>query len=78
VAARVPWVRFTRAFDWSPPERGGLTTIAFAAGSTVCVRIACAAAAVAEGAAVRTGRPANDRPQRGEGVSDGDGDQKRG
>lgn len=56
----MPWVRFVRAFDWDPPERRGLTTIAFSAGSTACVRIACAAAAVADGAAVRVKRPAND------------------
>lgn len=56
----MPWVRFVRAFDWDPPERRGLTTIAFAAGEPVCVRIACAAAAVAAGAAVRVKRPASD------------------
>lgn len=53
----MPWVQFTRAFSWDPPERRGRTTIVYAAGSVLFVRRACAEAAIAAGAAVSTSRP---------------------
>jgi len=52
------WVRFTRPFDFDPPERGGRVTIAFAAGAIRFVRRCCGKAALAAGAAVPVGRPA--------------------
>lgn len=61
----MPWVRFRQVFDWDPPERRGRTTLAFAAGSVVCVRTECAKAAIAAGAAVKAKRPRD---------GDGDGD----
>ncbi|MFG1417020.1 hypothetical protein V5F38_04280 [Xanthobacter sp. V0B-10] len=52
------WLHFTREFWWSPPERAGRITLRFLAGSTHFVRRLCAAAALAEGAAEQTTRPA--------------------
>ncbi len=45
-------VRFTRDFDWDPPEHNGRTTIAYKEGAAGRVRKACGEAAVAAGAAV--------------------------
>lgn len=42
-------IRFTEDFDWSPPERKGLVTIAYRAGTTKSVRRACGEAAIAAG-----------------------------
>jgi hypothetical protein len=44
-------VQFTRDFDWYPPEKNGRVHIAFKAGMTLRVRKACAADAIAAGAA---------------------------
>lgn len=52
------WLHFTREFWWSPPERDGRVTLRFPAGATLFVRRLCAAAALAEGAAEQTTRPA--------------------
>lgn len=45
-------LRFLRDFPWSPPERGGRTTIRYLAGKTYLCRRECAIAAVAAKAAV--------------------------
>ena len=66
----MPYVRFSRAFDWNPPERHGMTTLAYEAGKIYSVRTECARAAVAAGAATRTTRPKEPR--------DGEGDQRSG
>lgn len=50
------WVRFTRAFDWTPPERRQVT-LAYPAGLVANVTRACAGAAKAAGAAVDAPRP---------------------
>lgn len=44
-------VRFTRDFDWYPPEKNGRVHIAYKAGMTLKVRAACAKEAMAAGAA---------------------------
>jgi len=50
------WVRFTAAFDWSPPERPAVT-LAYPAGHVDRVPGACATAAIAAGRAVRVAAP---------------------
>lgn len=57
----MPWVRFTEAFSWDPPERRGRTTIQFRPGSVLLVRRLCADAAVAAGAAVLVPKPEDHR-----------------
>lgn len=54
------WIRFTRNFDWEPPELKGRAVTAYKAGMERFVRRNCAEAALAAGAAVRTGRPGPD------------------
>ncbi|WP_336801473.1 hypothetical protein [Kaistia sp. MMO-174] len=44
-------VRFLKDFDWSPVELKGRVTIAYKAGKELRVTRACAAAAIAVGAA---------------------------
>ena len=45
-------VRFTADFDWAPPERRGLVTLAYRASSAVrLVRRQCGEAAIAAGKA---------------------------
>lgn len=46
----MPWVRFTRAFAWTPPELPRVT-MTYAAGCAVSVRGGCKARALQEGAA---------------------------
>jgi len=46
------WVRFTRDFDWSPPETGGRVTMAYKAGMKLMVRRQCADEAIAKRAAI--------------------------
>ena len=50
------WVRFERAFDWTPPEKR-LVTMSYPAGHIANVPRDCAEKAVAAGAAVRTVAP---------------------
>ena len=45
-------VRFLKEFWWSPPERGGRTSIRFLPGRVYFVRAICAKAAIESGAAV--------------------------
>lgn len=57
------WVVFTAPFDWSPPERNGLTTLAFApAEEPRSVRRLCAEAAIAAGKAVAADPPEGAQP----------------
>lgn len=51
----MPWIRFSRAFDWRPTPRA---VLAYPAGLTTLVTGPCADAAVAIGAACRVARPA--------------------
>lgn len=53
----MPWIRFTRDFDYSPPEKGGRVTIAYRAGTVANVTRACADAAMARGAGQPSARP---------------------
>lgn len=55
-------VRFTKNFDFRPPERKGRFTIAYKAGWTGTVRRCCGDAAIAKGKAVEM--PAPMRPER--------------
>ena len=48
----MPWVRFTRDFDWDVPERNRRVTIAYKRGMKRLVRTACAQEAIRAGAAV--------------------------
>lgn len=50
------WVRFTAAFNWTPPDRPG-SQVAYPAGMQRRVTRACASAAVAAGKAVRVRAP---------------------
>jgi hypothetical protein len=50
------WVRFQRAFDWTPPEKR-LVTMSYPAGHIANVPRDCAEKAIAAGAAVRTVAP---------------------
>lgn len=52
----MPWVRFTAAFDWAPPERNGRFLIAYKPGRHLVTR-ACAEAAIAAGKAASCARP---------------------
>lgn len=54
------WVRFIREFWWEPPERKGRVTLRYAEGAVLFVRRACAAEALAKGAAERASRPSKD------------------
>lgn len=47
----MPWIAFTRDFDWSPPEKKGRVSIAYKSGMTLFVRRTCAEEAIAAGAA---------------------------
>jgi hypothetical protein len=58
------WVRFLRAYDFDPPERGGRVTISYPAGLVTLVRRCCAAAAIAVGAAEPAERPQHDDRRR--------------
>ena len=49
----MPWVRFSQDFDYVPPERRGLATIAYKAGSKCNVTRRCAGMAIAGGKAVK-------------------------
>lgn len=51
------WVRFTRDFDFDPPARGGLVTLAYKGGTVVNVTRECARLAKAAGAAVSAKSP---------------------
>ncbi len=59
----MPWIEFTKAFDWSPPERRGRVTVAYKQGCLYFVRQECAVDALKEGAGVRRAAPANRRRQ---------------
>jgi hypothetical protein len=45
------WVKFTKDFDFSPPERGGRATVSYKAGMKANVRRIAAEAAIAAGKA---------------------------
>jgi hypothetical protein len=45
------WIRFTKDFDFSPPERGGRATVSYKAGTKANVRRIAAEAAIAAGKA---------------------------
>ncbi len=66
----MPWVRFTRDFDWKPKPA---VTVAYRAGTTVNVTRACAAQAIERGRAVAASRKrravsdaSNEDPRAGE------------
>ena len=53
----MPWVRFSRDFEFDPPARGGRVTIRYRGGRAYNVPRACAIRAKAEGAAEAIARP---------------------
>lgn len=53
----MPWVRFTRSFDFYPAKFKGRVCIAYKAGMSLNVTRACAERAEAAGAAERCERP---------------------
>lgn len=52
------WLRFTGWFDFSPPERRGLVTISYRAGTVAFVRRCCADLAISTGRDVAASAPA--------------------
>lgn len=52
----MPWVRFTRDFDWTHPRMPQITT-AYKAGMELMVVSPCAAMAEFKGAAIRISNP---------------------
>jgi hypothetical protein len=54
------WIRFTKDFDFSPPERGGRATVSYKAGTKANVRRIAAEAAIAAGKAVVVETPRRD------------------
>lgn len=57
-------VRFLRDFDWSPPEHGGRTTMAYKAGQVVTVRRKAGEDAIAAGAAEEAANGQSDDERR--------------
>lgn len=58
----MPWVKFTRHFDWQPPNVRWM--ISFRAGTVHLVKQAVADKAIREGKAEPTERPSNARGRR--------------
>lgn len=56
----MPWIRFTKDFDFSPAARKGFVTIAYKAGMLHNVTTPCARVALAANRAVRANRPKAD------------------
>jgi hypothetical protein len=52
----MPWLSFTRDFDWNPVRYCGRVTVAFKGGSRVLANRHAAEAAIAAGAAIECGR----------------------
>jgi len=57
----MPWVRFTKAFDWKPTLK---VMFAYKAGAVYLVKRACADQAIKEGKAVEIERPEKKRGSR--------------
>lgn len=55
----MPWVRFTKAFDWQPRHN---YIVAYEAGSEVLVSGRCAETAIAKGKAIAIERPQERKP----------------
>ena len=53
----MPWVYFTKDFDWYPPELNGRFCLAYKAGTIALVTTPCAVAAKAARKAVATRKP---------------------
>lgn len=62
------WVRFTRAYDWSPVRYGGRVDVSYPAGLSVNMPHAGALKAIADGAAERIAPP----PRGDRGKADGE------
>lgn len=61
----MPWVRFSKNFDFRPPETPRVC-IAYKAGTTHFVRRICAEQAIERGKAAPTTRPVNVKRRQGE------------
>lgn len=57
----MPWVEFSRDFDWSPPSLRGRVTIAYRAGMRLLVTTPCALAAEAAGKGAVIPKPKDKR-----------------
>ena len=68
----MPWFDFTSDFNWSPPEKKGLVTIAYKAGQSLNVREICAREAERRGRGSRR-KPVADEPVEAEAAVDGGG-----
>lgn len=56
----MPWVTFTRNYDFSPAKLGGRVTVAYKKGTTLLVNRECADGALAAGAAVKVKKERDD------------------
>lgn len=62
----MPWVRFTKNFNWHIPEYRGRATLAYKEGQMLNVRKQCAQDAKAAGAAVAAKDPTKEADDAGQ------------